>query len=134
MRLLFLLLCFLCFKNLFSQKLTINEIVSKNTKTYLSLDSQSHDWIELYNNSSDTLELSNYFLSDKENHLLMWMLPNIKLNPFSHFIVFASGKNSIEKNQVHTNFQIKSEGEDLFLTNNKREIIDFYSWCFFTRK
>lgn len=126
MRLLFLLLCFLCFKNLFSQKLTINEIVSKNTKTYLSLDSQSHDWIELYNNSSDTLELSNYFLSDKENHLLMWMLPNIKLNPFSHFIVFASGKNSIEKNQVHTNFQIKSEGEDLFLTNNKGEIIDFY--------
>ena len=48
-----------------SQTILINEIVSKTSD-------DSADWIEIYNPSSDTISLSNYFLSDNISELLKW--------------------------------------------------------------
>ena len=43
------------------------------------------DWIELFNNSNQVEDLSNYFLSDDLNNLEKWQLPNILIEPLVTF-------------------------------------------------
>ena len=122
-KLIFILFSFFSI-GLYSQGLVINEMSSKNEDAFLSIDSESPDWIELYNSSLDTLTLLNYFLSDNSEELLQWALPNIRLAPQSYLLIFASGDDYIDGNQIHTNFKIKSQGEELYLSNINKEIID----------
>lgn len=114
---LFFSVIFICFKA-FSQQVVINEIVSKNENSF--------DWIELYNNSNDTISLFNYFLSDNTENQLLWSFPNIKLEPKKHLLIYASGKDFMDGDQIHSNFKIKSEGEELYLSNPKGELIDSF--------
>lgn len=100
-----------------AQSLVINELMSSNNNFLLDEDGDDSDWIELYNNSSQTIHLNDYYLSDKADNLLMWALPNIDILPNQFILIFASGKNrAIPNNELHTNFSIKSEGESIFLT------------------
>jgi hypothetical protein len=117
-----------CFMNLslYSQGLVINEVVSKNEKSLLTLDGSSPDWMELYNISSDTISLFNYFLSDNSEDLLKWALPNIKLEPNGFLIVFASGDDYFDESELHTNFKIKGDGEEILLSKQNGDIIDSF--------
>lgn len=101
----------------YSQTIVINEIVSKTT-------SDSADWIEIYNPSSETISLSNYYLSDDINKLLKWQFPSITINPQAFLLIYASD-NSLEiANALQANFKIKSEGEIIYLTDKDEQIID----------
>ena len=84
------------------------------------------DWIELFNNSNQVEDLSNYFLSDDLNNLEKWQLPNILLEPYQYIIFYASSRNTQffdgENNFYHTNFKL-SPSEYITLYNNN-EIID----------
>ena len=66
----FLLLCSLCYLNGISQ-IKINEFSSNNG--YIDEDSDNADWIEIINTSDSTVQLSNYYLSDKINELDKWL-------------------------------------------------------------
>lgn len=103
--------------NLKSQDLQINEVVSKNYNGLESFENKTEDWIEIFNNSSDTIQLVNYYLSDDESNLQAWNFPNIKLAPDSFLVVFASGKN-IFFPEIHTNFKLNSDGEKIYLSIN----------------
>ena len=84
------------------------------------------DWIELYNNSNQVEQLSNYFLSDDLNNLEKWQLPNILLEPYQYIIFYASSKNTEFSdginNYYHTNFKL-SPSEHISLYNGN-EIVD----------
>jgi len=103
----------------YSQSIVINEIVSKTSDDY-------SDWIEIYNSSSDTILLSDYFLSDDINELLKWQFPSISINPQAFLIVYASD-NSLEfVNALQANFKIKSNGENIYLSSKNKQIIDSF--------
>lgn len=105
-----------------AQHLVINELMSDNDTTLVDGHGDSHDWIELYNASGKTIELSSYYLSDNRKELKKWQLPSMKLAPYEYLLVFASGSDNGPIN--HTNFKISSGGEPLYLSNYKLEIID----------
>ena len=107
--------------NLKSQGLQINEVVSKNYNGIESYEAKTEDWIEIFNNSNDTIQLQNYFLSDDENNLQQWQFPSLEIYPDSFIVVFASSEN-IFTPELHTNFKLSSKGEKLFLSKNS--IID----------
>lgn len=107
-----------------SQDLQINEVVSRNYNGLLSFQDETEDWIEIYNNSSDTINLSNYFLSDNEQNLQKWQFPQVEILPDSFLIIFASGNNFITP-EIHASFKLSSEGEKLFLSS--LQIIDSVS-------
>src|SRR5690606_32662758 len=44
--------------------LVINEIMASNVTTVVDQDGEYDDWLELYNNSTETLSLDNLYLSD----------------------------------------------------------------------
>lgn len=58
---------------------------------------ESHDWIEIYNNASVPIELSDYYLSDDIDEVLKWNLPNIQLQANDHITICVSGLDISEK-------------------------------------
>ena len=79
---------------LFSQDVTINEIMSSNSATIADADNDYPDWIELYNNSNHPVNLQDYGLSDDEDEPFKWTFPNVTLEPEEILLVFASDKDS----------------------------------------
>ena len=51
------------FSDTFSQSLILNEIVAKNGTSYTNANGKTPDWIELRNVSSQTIDLSEYYLT-----------------------------------------------------------------------
>jgi hypothetical protein len=76
---------------LFGQ-LLINEIQVTNLSTLQDEDGEYEDWFELYNAGSASINLSDYFVSDKLESDGDWQLPNSVLYPDQRAFVFASGK------------------------------------------
>ncbi len=105
-------------------QLVINEFMSDNTATIADQDGEFSDWIELYNNGNTTVNLLDYSLSDKNDELNKWKFPNIEIAPGNFLLIFASGKNILNTNELHTNFKISSSGEQLFLSNNLGQVLD----------
>lgn len=103
----------------FGQGIIINEFMSSNESGIQDCDGYYSDWIELYNNSNDEINLLNFGLSDDTNNYKKWTLPEIKIDPKSFILIYASGKDTIVGQEIHTNFKIKQSGEYLILTNNQ---------------
>ncbi len=76
----------------FSQ-IVINEGSNKNYTSIADEDDEYKDWIELYNNSTDTVSLFGYALTDDTTNLSKWTFPNISMLPNEYKTVFCSGKN-----------------------------------------
>ncbi len=70
--------------------LVINEILAINDNTVALSNGQYSDWIELYNNTADTLVLNNLYLSDDISNPEKWIFPTGTLiMPHDYVIVWA---------------------------------------------
>lgn len=81
------------------------------------------DWIELYNSSDEAVTITNYCLSDKENKLQKWEIPETTIPAHGTFTVAC--KNNDEESALkkyRTNFSLKT-GETLFLTDESGNIL-----------
>jgi len=106
-----------------AQQLWINEIMSVNTSTVYDLDGETPDWIEIYNAGSDTINLSGYFLSDNYDNIKKWRFPQRRIYPGEYKLVFASVKDKTIQSEIHTNFSIDSDGEELILSDSNGVLI-----------
>jgi hypothetical protein len=109
---------------LFAQELKINEVVSSNLKSLVDEDNDKSDWIELYNSSTNPIQIGSYYLSDDINSILKWKLPNITLQANEFIVIFASDKNRIVDTNYHTNFKLSKSGSYLSLINSEIWSID----------
>ena len=100
-----------------SQQPVINEFMSFNELTIDDQYGKSSDWLELYNNSSSTINLSNYYLTDDTTDLKKWKFPDINIGAYEFLLIYLSDKN-IVNSEIHTNFKLSSAGEDLILSQN----------------
>jgi len=83
--------------NLYTQ-IRINEVCASNSESLYDEDSDTPDWIELYNYSDEPQNLSTWKISDKPNFENAWQLPDTTLNPNEYLIVYASGKGKFNSN------------------------------------
>lgn len=107
------------------QNIFINEIMSNNDNIIIDEDGDFSDWIELYNPNNQNINLSNWSLSDDDESLNKWTFPDIEIEANNYLLIFASSKNKTS-NELHTNFKIKSDGEEIFLVNPNGTIQDSY--------
>lgn len=80
-----------------SSDLRINEVMSSNTGVIYDEDGDTPDWIEIINNGKGSVNLGNYYLTVKPDNPFEWKFPDYKLKPKETFIVFASGKNRLQR-------------------------------------
>jgi len=101
--------------------LIINEVMNYNKK-YLPNNDEYYDWIELYNNSDKTINLSDYYITNDEEIKDKFKLPGFELKPGEYYILLASGNTKLTNTYTHINFKISSE-EALYLVKDNN-IID----------
>lgn len=73
-----------------SQNLVINEVVGYNTVGYMNTAAKTPDWIELKNVSTQTIQLSQFSIADRETKSTPWQLPDIQLAPGKFYIIEAT--------------------------------------------
>ncbi len=110
-------------------KLLINAVYEKTNVTgaavYISmLDTAGKgDSIVLYNPNSESVTLSNYYLSDNFNQLDRWTIPTVTINAESELIIVC--KNNKEESALQklvTNFNLKT-GETVYLSDSDGNVI-----------
>lgn len=101
--------------HLFAQDVVINEILSQNKGLVKNDAGNSFDYIELYNSSAKTVDLSGYFLSDHKDTLKMFTIPaGTKIAPKGFILLWANG--AANAKELNTNFKLNQKGEKLFLS------------------
>lgn len=108
-----------------AQNLYINEIITSNSSIITDEDGSYEDWIELFYNGAQPLNLSGYGLSDNPSLLYKWTFPAYWIQPGEHLLIWCSNKNRIDTAApLHTNFAISAGGETITLTHPEGNIID----------
>ena len=107
--------------------LVINEVMVSNDTALVDEYGEFDDWIEIYNNGNNSINLFGYHLSDDEAELEKYSFPSIDLNPDEYLIIWAD--DGYDKQGVfHANFKMSSAGESLFFTDPDLNIIDQVEW------
>ncbi len=108
-----------------TENIFINEFLAKNNTVNVDEFSENDDWLELYNNSSDTINLHNHYLSDDLDNLTKWKFSDndILVAPNDYLLIWCDNDES--QGVLHTNFKLSSSGEFIALTNpDGQTIID----------
>ncbi len=101
----------------------INELMPLNTTVVSDPDGDFDDWIELYNMSSESFDLSGYFLSDNEKHISKWQFPaSTEIEGKGFLIIWADDDSS--GTGLHANFKLSSLGEEVLLSDPDGNLID----------
>lgn len=98
--------------------LVVNEILLDNAYSIMDQDGDRPAWVELFNNSANSIELSEYYLSDNDNNYYKWNLPDVSLESGQYLVVFLSGKDKTD-GELHTNFCIGEDESELYITDRK---------------
>lgn len=73
----------------------INEVLASNGTVLADAQGDYEDWIELYNESDESVNLSGWGLSDNPNQPFKWAFPNdTHIAPAGHLLVWGSGKDT----------------------------------------
>jgi hypothetical protein len=103
--------------------ITINELVASNSTGASDEIGNKGDWIELYNNTTNTIDLVGFSFSDDPANLQKWSFPANSVIPAGgYLIVWADDK--IETGPYHTNWKLSSTGETITLTSPNNTVID----------
>ncbi len=108
---------------LFSEVMAVN-----STGAFNPVIEEPGDWIEIYNGTPYTLDLSDYYLSDDVDDPLKWRFPDkTYIIPGTYHLVWADGTNDTIDGS-HTNFKLAVTGESLFIHKSTGELYDSLSF------
>ena len=106
-----------------TNQIVINEIMAANTKTVTDQDGEFDDWIELYNKSTESVDLSNWILTDNATNLDKYRFPSgTSIPPNSYLIIWADEDG--KQTGLHANFKLSASGEELFLLDSNATQVD----------
>lgn len=107
-----------------SSGIVINEICAKNT-SFAAADGNFYDWIELYNSTADTINISGYGLSDSQKNPYKFTFPdNTVINGGERLIIFCDSKVTGLNGQFVAPMGLSTNGETITLTNKDGVTVD----------
>ena len=99
--------------------LRISEFMASNGSIILDQSGKINDWIEIHNTSSQPIDISGYFISDKLDDPLKWQIPEgyhqETIVPGGGFIVLIADGNP-DHGPLHLDFELSKTGESIILT------------------
>lgn len=103
--------------------IVINELSASNSFIVADQNGEYDDWIELYNNSSNNIDISGYHLSDNGGNLTAWTFPTSTIIPANDYLIVWADKDTTQTG-LHANFKLSAAGETLYLTDPSGAILD----------
>ncbi|MGB2863881.1 MAG: CotH kinase family protein [Sedimentisphaerales bacterium] len=98
--------------------LVINEFMASNNNYTQDPQEQYDDWIEIYNNGVDAVDIGGMYLTDNLSNPVKWQIPVndpalTTIEPGSHLLIWADG--DISDPGLHANFKLDADGEEIGL-------------------
>lgn len=93
--------------------LVINEFMADNDNVIADGTGSFEDWIEIYNNSSESILLSDYYLTDDATDPGQFQLPNESISAYGFKLIWASDEGT--RGDDHANFKLSKNGEEVGL-------------------
>jgi spore coat protein CotH len=105
----------------------INEIMASNATIIADQDGEFDDWIELYNLSSNTIDLGGWSISDNPDNLTKFTFANgTTIAPNGYLSIWAD-EDGLQSG-LHANFKLSAAGENLYLIDKDVKIVDSMSF------
>lgn len=101
----------------------INEVLVDNEETQADPSGQFDDWLELYNNTDAQIDLSGWYLSDKEDELDRWQFPNGTMIDANGYLIVWVDDDEMQPG-LHTSFSLNNAGEAILLIAPDFTVID----------
>lgn len=107
----------------------INEFMARNedNSQWFDQDGDFDDWIELYNNTENSIALKNYFLSDSLSFIHKWRIPDDAVIPANGYLIIWADRDP-HQNGLHSKFNLDKDGGDIYLSYIDNTIIDNVSY------
>jgi hypothetical protein len=100
----------------------ISEFMASNEKTFIDGGGASPDWIEIWNPTSEVVNLSGWALSSSPEYENPWIFPRVLLGANEYLLIFATGEEKgTEEGRLYTNFTIQKKGGSLALLKPRGE-------------
>lgn len=99
----------------------INEFLASNTTGLQTRSGEQADWLELYNKSNTTTDISGWYLTDSRSNLPLWQFPpRTTIPPQGYLIVFCNGWTGDPQvnGEYLANFSLSKTGEYLALVKD----------------
>ena len=106
-------------------QILINEYSASNLDVFKDSFNKTEDWVELYNSGNQDIDISGWYISDKDDELDKWIFPTgTSLAPGEFLIIFCSGKDGSYNGELHSNFKLtQTEGDDVLVLSDAQENI-----------
>ncbi|MFW6371618.1 MAG: lamin tail domain-containing protein [Bacteroidota bacterium] len=104
-------------------KVVINELLPINNIIEADQDGEFDDWIELYNQSDEDLDLSGYYLTDSKKNLTKWKFPEGTFISANNYLIIWADGDTLQAG-LHTNYKLSSKGEKVLLLTPELSIVD----------
>ncbi len=123
--LLFLFIIFAPYKDSFTLdgNIYINEVMSSNKTTVASKNGKYYDYIEIYNGNDYDVNLDGYYLTDDYSNAKKYRLSDVNVKAKDYLLVYASGLNTSNEGEIHTNFKIDTKGEVIMLFDDNNKVL-----------
>ena len=102
-----------------NDELFINEYMSSNKRSYSDSTGKYNDFVELYNNSDNDLDIHNIYLSDDPDNLIKYKLPDTKIKKKDYLLVYLSDESKVIDNEIFANFKLGEDDKYLIISNGK---------------
>ena len=101
--------------------LILNEAMASNKSTVMDDYGEYSDWIELYNDGTSEISLSDYLITDSPENIAKGLMPDIKLGAGEYIIIWASGRDTYDETtrSFHLPFKLSKSGETVCLFTMK---------------
>ncbi|RYZ51026.1 MAG: T9SS type A sorting domain-containing protein [Sphingobacteriales bacterium] len=105
------------------QFVAINEVMASNTSTIADADGEYDDWIELFNKSSQPVDISGWYITDNVANLDKFEIAAGTILPANGYLTFWADEDS-SQGVSHCNFKLSADGEFVYLLNSSMELVD----------
>lgn len=109
---------------LFAQHIVLNEAMNNHFLLVRDFDGEEWAWAEVYNPTSQAINLSNYYITNTLSQSGRFRLPNVNLSSGSRRIILFSAKDTQHGTLIHANFIWDRRQDVLFLQDSSLQVID----------
>ena len=103
----------------------INEYSAANNSNYADNYGNFEDWFELYNNSTNAVDLTGWYLSDKSTDIIKYQISSGTIPAGGKIMVVCSGRDEFSGGVIHTSFKLtQTKPEEILISDPNGVVID----------